>query len=70
MFILLSGIFIFGFIGIWAAVIVEFIKQSKNAPKPQTLEEKQKDIEQTDELIKLYLLLFAIMGFTYFMLKL
>ena len=70
MFILLSGIFIFGFIGIWVAVIGGLIKESKNVPKPQTPEEKQKQIEETDELIKLYLLLFAIIGFTYFMLKL
>ena len=70
MFILLSGILVFGFIGVWTVVIGGVIKECKKAPKPQTPEEKQKDIEQTDELIKLYLLLGAILGFIYFMLKL
>ena len=69
MFILLSGIFVFGFIGLWTIVIGGVIKECKKAPKPQTAEEKQKDIEQTDELIKLYLILGALIGFIYFMLK-
>lgn len=49
MFILLSGIFIFGFIGIWVAVIGGLIKESKNASKEQTQEQK---IQETDDAIK------------------
>ena len=49
MFILLSGIFIFGFIGIWIAVIGGLIKESKNVSKEQTQEQK---IQETDDAIK------------------
>ena len=49
MFILLSGIFIFGFIGIWVAVIGGLIKESKNVSKEQTQEQK---IQETDDVIK------------------
>lgn len=49
MFILLSGIFIFGFIGIWVAVIGGLIKESKNVSKEQTQEQK---IQETDDAIK------------------
>lgn len=49
MFILLSGILIFGFIGIWIAVIGGLIKESKNVSKEQTQEQK---IQETDDAIK------------------
>lgn len=49
MFILLSGIFIFGFIGIWVAIIGGLIKEGKNVPKEQTQEQK---IQETDDAIK------------------
>ena len=49
MFILLSGILIFGFIGIWVAVIGGLIKESKNVSKEQTQEQK---IQETDDAIK------------------
>lgn len=68
--IFLTFIVICLFIGLWSIVIGSTIGAIKNAPKPQTEEERQKAIEDTDELIKLYLLLGSIIGFIYFLSKL
>lgn len=70
MIMFLTVIVVFGFIGLWSIVIGSTINATKNAPKPQTEEEKQKAIEDTDGLIRLCLLLGAIIGFIYFLSKL
>ncbi len=49
MFILLSGILVFGCIGVWAVVIGAFLKECKNVSKEQTQEQK---IQETDDAIK------------------